>query len=124
LDVSLDKLQLFVFSYFCFCYFQLILLLTQVLATVIRTSLDKWVPATTTWRVLRLQIEKWPPMWNVAANILNKQLWTADKGWSSNLGVGQGTNISSLKSVMLQNISWCLGPGLILWYDLRNGKWT
>jgi hypothetical protein len=34
-------------------------------------------------------------IWNVAANILNKQSQTADKGWSSSLGVGQGANISS-----------------------------
>jgi hypothetical protein len=25
-----------------------------------------------------------------AANILNKQSWTADKGWPSNLGLGMG----------------------------------
>jgi len=25
-------------------------------------------------------------VWRVAANILNKQLWTAAKGWSSSLG--------------------------------------
>jgi hypothetical protein len=28
----------------------------------------------------------------VAANIVNKQLRTADRGWSSSLGVGHGTN--------------------------------
>jgi hypothetical protein len=26
-------------------------------------------------------------IWRVAANILNNQLWTADKGWSSSMGV-------------------------------------
>jgi len=26
--------------------------------------------------------------WNGAANVLNNQLWTADKGWSFRLGVG------------------------------------
>jgi hypothetical protein len=31
----------------------------------------------------------------VAANILNKQLWTADKGWSSSLGAGHEANNSS-----------------------------
>jgi hypothetical protein len=31
----------------------------------------------------------------VAANILNKQSRTADKGWSSSLGVGPGANNSS-----------------------------
>jgi hypothetical protein len=34
-------------------------------------------------------------IWRVAANILNKQSWTADKGWSSSLGVGRGANNSS-----------------------------
>jgi len=28
----------------------------------------------------------------VAANILDKQSWTADNGWSSTLGVGRGAN--------------------------------
>jgi hypothetical protein len=36
----------------------------------------------------RLQI------WRVAANILNKQSRTADKGWPSSLGVGRGANNS------------------------------
>jgi len=35
-------------------------------------------------------------MWRVAVNILNKPLQTADKGWSSNFGVGQGANKFSL----------------------------
>jgi len=30
-----------------------------------------------------------PPNWRVAANILNKQSRTADKGRSSSLGVGE-----------------------------------
>jgi hypothetical protein len=29
------------------------------------------------------------PTWRVAVNIINKQLQTAEKGWSSILGVGQ-----------------------------------
>jgi hypothetical protein len=33
--------------------------------------------------------------WRVAANMLNKQLWTAEKGWSSSLGDGRGANNSS-----------------------------
>jgi hypothetical protein len=33
-------------------------------------------------------------IWRVAANILNKQSRTADKGWSSSLGVGRGANNS------------------------------
>jgi hypothetical protein len=43
-------------------------------------SQDKWVPVTTAWHVLRLRTEEWLPIWRVAANILNKQSWTADKG--------------------------------------------
>jgi len=34
--------------------------------------------------------------WRVAVNISNKQLQIANKGWSSMLGVGQGTNNSSM----------------------------
>jgi len=55
-----------------------------------------WVPVTTAWRVLRLRIEERPPVRRVAANILNKQSWTADKGWSSSLGFGRGANNPSL----------------------------
>jgi hypothetical protein len=36
-------------------------------------------------------------VWKVAANILNKQSRTADKGWSSSLGVGSVANNSSPK---------------------------
>jgi hypothetical protein len=31
-------------------------------------------------------------LWRLAANILNKQPRTNDKGWSSSLGVGHGAN--------------------------------
>jgi hypothetical protein len=34
-------------------------------------------------------------LWREAANIVNKQSRTADKGWSSILGVGRGANNSS-----------------------------
>jgi hypothetical protein len=56
---------------------------------------DKWVPVTTAWRVLRLRMQEWPPIWRVAANKLNKQSRTSDKEWSSSLGVGRGANNSS-----------------------------
>jgi hypothetical protein len=36
-------------------------------------------------------------LWRVAANILNKQPRTKDKGWSSRLGVGRGANNPSLQ---------------------------
>jgi hypothetical protein len=31
-------------------------------------------------------------IWRVAANILNKQWWTANRGWPCSLGDGQGAN--------------------------------
>jgi hypothetical protein len=31
-------------------------------------------------------------LWKLAANILNKQPWINDKGWSSSLGVWRGAN--------------------------------
>ena len=60
-------------------------------------------------------MEERPPVWRVAANILNKQSRTADKEWSSSLGVGGGPNNSSpLTRNLLRNIHiQSLGPGLI-----------
>ena len=34
-------------------------------------------------------MEEWPPVWRVATDILNKELRTANKGWSSRLEVGR-----------------------------------
>ena len=52
-------------------------------------SHDKWVPVTTAWRILKLQIEEWPPIWRVAANILNKQsqdiYYTTSLSWDSKI---------------------------------------
>jgi hypothetical protein len=36
-------------------------------------------------------------IWKVAAKMLNKQSRTADKGWSSSLGVGRGATTPHLK---------------------------
>ena len=58
-------------------------------------GLDKWVPVTTAWRVVGLRLEEQPPIWRVAANILNKQSRTADEWWSYRLGVGGGANNAS-----------------------------
>jgi len=49
---------------------------------------DKRVLVTTACHVVRSQMEEWLPIRKVAMNMLNKQLWTADKWWSSSLGVG------------------------------------
>jgi hypothetical protein len=61
----------------------------------------------------------------LAANVLNKQTRTTDKGFYSNLGVGRGAkNSLSQKMALLRNGCMCLGPGLIVWYVLSNGKGT
>ena len=61
----------------------------------VHTTRGKWVPVTTAWHVLRLRMEERPPIWRVAAIILNKQSRTAGKGLSSDLGVGRGANNNS-----------------------------
>jgi hypothetical protein len=43
-------------------------------------------------------------IWRVAANILNKQSWTADMGWPFNLGVGLGANNPHRKTSNLLRI--------------------
>jgi len=44
-------------------------------------------------------------MWRVAADMFNKQTQTADRGWSTSLGVWHGANNPSpQKSSMLQNV--------------------
>ena len=53
---------------------------------------DKWISVTTAWRVLRLRMKELPPIWWVAANVLNKQLRIAEKEWSTSLGVGRDAN--------------------------------
>jgi hypothetical protein len=45
---------------------------------------------------LRLRMEESASRCEGCLNIWNKQLQTADKGWSSSLGVGLGVNSSSL----------------------------
>jgi hypothetical protein len=61
-----------------------------------------------------------------AANILNKQSWTANKGWSSSLVVGHGlTTPNCKKKSLLQKFKRRLGPGRIPRIDyLRERKWT
>jgi hypothetical protein len=86
---------------------------------------DKRVPVATARRVLRLRMEEPPPIWRAAANILNNQSRKDDKGRSSSLVVGRGANNSSQqKMALLRNRYMCIGPGLILWYDLSRVKGT
>jgi hypothetical protein len=43
-------------------------------------------------------------IWRIAVNMLNKQSWTADSGWSSSLGVVQGANNPPLlNSILVTN---------------------
>jgi hypothetical protein len=47
----------------------------------------------------------------VAVNILNKQSQTADKGWSSSLGLGKGlTTPHCKKKSLLQNVTQETAP--------------
>jgi hypothetical protein len=64
---------------------------------------DKWIPVTKVWRILRSRMEARPPLWRVGANKLNKQSRTADKRWSSSLGVGRGSNNASPWKPILRN---------------------
>jgi len=50
---------------------------------------DKLVPVTTPWRVLMLQIEKRPPIWRVAANVLNNQSRQQKRGGPGAWGSGE-----------------------------------
>jgi hypothetical protein len=55
----------------------------------------RWVPCH--HGMVRPQGSDWDGLqiWRIAANILNKQSQTVDKGWSSSFGVGRGANNSS-----------------------------
>jgi len=85
-------------------YLNYFIVLSQVLLRLVTvfnlmkysfSLLDKLVPVTTAWRGLGLRVEERPPIWSVAASILNKQSRTVDTRWSSSLGVGRGANNSS-----------------------------
>ena len=82
----------------------------------------KWVPVTMASHVLRLRMKEQPPIWKVAANILNKHFRTTVNGWFSKLVVGRRVNNASLlKHIFLLNINrQSLGHGLIIWFDPSN----
>jgi len=52
----------------------------------------KWVLVNKAWRVLSLRNEERLPLWRLAADILNKQSRTADKGLSYTWGAGRDAN--------------------------------
>ena len=60
---------------------------------------DTWAPVTMAWRVLRLRIDEDLQIWRPGANTLNKEPQTADKGWSSTLGLGEVLTTSNRKSL-------------------------
>jgi hypothetical protein len=64
-------------------------------------------------------------IWRVAANVLNKQSRTAEKGWFYRLGVGRWAGNSLPKKIsLLRKRSQSLGPGRIPWInDLSERKW-
>jgi hypothetical protein len=71
-----------------------------------RPQCVKQVPVNIAWHVHEVQIKEWPPVWRVAANILNQQFWRADKR----------------KLIILQNISQGLELGLNIWCNISNGN--
>jgi hypothetical protein len=66
----------------------------EVSASIIRCQepVNLGLLVTTAWRVLGLRMEGTASSWRLAANILNKQPQTNDKGWSTSLGAGRGAN--------------------------------
>jgi hypothetical protein len=65
----------------------------------------KWDPVTTAWRVFRLRMEEQPPIWRVAAKMLNNLSRTADEGWSSSWGVWRGAKNSLCKCIFVTKCS-------------------
>jgi len=49
---------------------------------------DKLVPVTTAWRVLRLRMEEWPPIWREATNKLNNSRGQPTRGGPPAWGLG------------------------------------
>ena len=49
-------------------------------------------------------MEERPPIWRVAANKMNKQSRTAEKGWSSSLGLGEALTTPPRKKKLCYEI--------------------
>jgi hypothetical protein len=58
----------------------------------------------------------------VAANMLNEQSRTADRGWPSRLGGGANNPPHRKKLYLLQSMYKGLGSGQILWHEQSTGK--
>jgi len=79
-------------------------IVTQLLQCKTNDIHNKWVPVITAWHFLKLWMEKWPPIWRVAVNILNKQSRTADRGLVLQLGVwGRCWQILAIKTDFVAN---------------------
>jgi hypothetical protein len=78
---------------------------------------------TTAFRVLRLRMEERPPDTERSANILNRQLRTADKGYPPASGLWEVlTTPRHKKLIVSRHIQRSLGIELILRCKLSNGK--
>ena len=71
--------------------------------TILYTLPMQWVPVTTAWRVLRLRIEEWPPIWRVAANMLEKSRGQPIRGGPPAWGLGEGLTTPPCKTALLRN---------------------
>jgi hypothetical protein len=80
-----------------------------------------YVPVTMAFCVHRFWMKERPPIWRIAANILNKQSRMSDQGWFTSLAVGRNAYSSSPnKHILLRNVyTESLAPGLLRWYELR-----
>jgi hypothetical protein len=65
----------------------------------INISRVKWVPVTTSWRILRLRMEERPPIWRVAANILNSSRGQPTRGGIPAWGLGELLTAPPCKSI-------------------------
>jgi len=54
-------------------YWPVVYIYRTIIIIIIIIPCDKGVPVTTAWRVLSSRMEERPPIWRVAANVLNKQ---------------------------------------------------
>ena len=71
---------------------------------IIQNIHDKWVPATKKWRVLRLRMEERPPVWRVAANILNNSREQPTRGGPPDWGLGEVLTTPHRKKVSCYEI--------------------
>jgi hypothetical protein len=75
-------------------------------------------------------MKEWPPMWRVSVNILNKQLQTNNKGWSSAWRLGEllttphHKKLLCYKTQFLQVLIDALAQLKELKREMRFGLWN